>query len=258
MSQSDLDPWRVICSCLLELPTYEIPQIVDGAGLQVDWALNDRENYSHNTRRAAYRPRINAVYNGLQDSDKLRVAYIVVEELAKREKKEALNDGLSRIGWKVESGKLLPTTDTVRELFFPQESPHDAYVEIKGILRKPTHNLDIIDPYMDESMFTVLGALGETAMTVHLLTRHIPNDFTHEAKKFVAQHSNFTIEVRKSKQFHDRFIILDSTECWHLGCSIKDAGKKAFMLSQIEDAGNCQALITQLNATWSNATQILI
>ena len=88
---------------------------------------------------------------------------------------------------------------------------------------------------------------------MRILTHKTPTDFPQEARKFLAQHANFTLEVRKSREFHDRFIILDNVECWHVGCSIKDAGNKAFMLSKIDDQENRDALITQLKNSWVKA-----
>ncbi len=58
---------------------------------------------------------------------------------------------------------------------------------------------------------------------------------------------------RRSKEFHDRFVIIDDDECWHVGCSIKDAGNRAFMLSKMEDRENRNALIDQLKNSWSVA-----
>lgn len=52
-------------------------------------------------------------------------------------------------------------------------------------------------------------------------TYKIPGDFSQEAIKILAQHTNFTLDVRRSREFHDRFIILDDVECWHVGYSIK-------------------------------------
>src|SRR5712692_2785976 len=60
--------------------------------------------------------------------------------------------------------------------------------------------------------------------------------FGLETKKFVKQYPRFKIEVRKIDKFHDRFIIPDDPKCFHMGASIKDAGGKAFMISQVEDS----------------------
>lgn len=86
----------------------------------------------------------------------------------------------------------------------------------------------------------------------------MPSDFSHEAKIFLAQNKNIKIQVKKSKQFHDRFIILDDTECWHVAASIKDAGIRAFMLNQVLDEENRKALISQLKNSWSAGVDVNI
>ena len=91
---SQLNPWRVICGFLFELDSYFIPEIIDKTGLAVDWSLSERENYSHKYRKDAYRPRINAAYNGVSDEGKLRVAFCVAHELTKRIESEKINNAL--------------------------------------------------------------------------------------------------------------------------------------------------------------------
>ncbi len=98
--------------------------------------------------------------------------------------------------------------------------------------------------------------MSSPSMAVRLLTYQLPSDFPQEGQKFLAQYKNFSLEIRRSAEFHDRFIVLDNTECWHVGCSIKDAGNKAFMLSQVEDQRNRDALMKQQNDSWSSATPV--
>lgn len=253
MSKSELDPWRVICGHLFKLDSYYIPEIIDKTGMVVDWSLTDRQDYSHKYRKAAYRPRIDAAYDSLSEEDRLRVAYSVASELANRGLRDSLNADLQRIGWQVEEDRLVPIDADVRELFFPKDTQHDAYVEIRRLFQKASNSITVVDPYLDSSVFTVLGTILSQAVNIRLLTHRIPRDFDQEARKFLSQYSNFTLEVRRSREFHDRFIILDAVDCWHVGCSIKDAGNKAFMLSKIEDQSNRDALITQLNNSWSSA-----
>ncbi len=257
-SKSGLDPWRVICKKLYELSSYEIPDVIDKTGLAVDWSLDERQDYSHTYRKAAYRPRINTAYEFLGQENRLRVAYIVGSELVSRGKGDELNADLQKIGWRLDAGRLTPATAEVSELFFPVGTPHDAYVETRRVLQKATSSITIVDPYVDSSLFTVLGTISSPSMSVELLTYKVPSDFSHEARTFLSQHTNIELSVRKSKEFHDRFIILDGEECWHVGASIKDAGMRAFMLSKVEDTGNRTALIEQVKITWSAATVVSI
>jgi len=251
-SGNKLDPWRVILACLFEIDSYDIPGTIDASGMTVDWSLAERENYSDKYRKSAYRPRINRAYEALSGDDRLRVVFIVSDELARRGLADKLNSDLQQIGWRIDSGTLSPATATVRELFFPQDTQHDAYVRIKEIVRRTTRSLRIIDPYVDGTVFTILSDV-QRALTVELLAAKLPADFAYETEKFRQQHAQMQVEVRRSRDFHDRFIVVDETECWHIGCSIKDAGNRAFMLSRIEDPKNAQALLGSLKTTWASA-----
>jgi len=253
IKKSDLDPWRVISHELFNFPHYDIPQIMNKTGLKVNWALTQNEDVSANTRKKAFRPRIDNAYDKLSKDDKLKVAYVAASELANRGKAGELTTNLEKIGWSLLEGQLVPATADMSELFFPVGTQHDAYVEIKKLFQKATTCLDIIDPYVDSSFFTVLGTNSGKPLTVKLLTHNMPSDFSYEKNKFLLQHKQLTLEVRKSKEFHDRFIILDENECWHLGASIKDAGIRAFMVHQIQDFENQMALINQVKKTWGNA-----
>jgi hypothetical protein len=84
-------------------------------------------------------------------------------------------------------------------------------------------------------------------------TSSLPTDFALEGKKWLSQHAGSSLNVRTTKEFHDRFIILDNSVCWHIGCSIKDAGNKAFMLSELEDRDNREALLAQARKSWDAA-----
>lgn len=256
-SQTNLDPWPVIRGVLLDLDSYEVPKIIDRAGLTVDWTLKEKQDYSHKTRLAAYRPRIDAAYQALSSDDRLRVAYIVANEVASRGSADQLGSALREIGWVINQGRLAPDGATVRELFFPERSQHDAYVEIRGIFQRATASITIVDPYVDQSILTILSTCLHPGMSARLLTSRLPTDFLLEAKKWLAQNPETSLEVRTMKEFHDRFIVLDDASCWHVGCSIKDAGNKAFMLSQVEDGANRAALLTQIGASWSAGATVL-
>ena len=54
------------------------------------------------------------------------------------------------------------------------------------------------------------------------------------------------LEIKFTDEFHDRFLILDSKALYHIGASIKDAGKKAFEISLNEDEKLLKSLIERL------------
>ena len=256
--RSNLSPWPVIRGLLLQLSSYDVPGIVDRSGLSVDWNLTLRENYSNSTRLAAYRGRIDAAYENLSGHDDcLRVAYTIAQELASRGFADQLNEALRDIGWQLRDSGLVPAGETSRELFFPEQSQHDAYVEIRAILQRAKSRIRIVDPYIDQLILTLLSRCLKPSMRIDLLTSKVPDDFVLEAKRWLAQYTDVILQARATREFHDRFIVLDDTLCWHIGCSIKDAGNKAFMLNEVEDDENRRALLEQFDKSWSAARSIL-
>lgn len=254
MLKTELDPWRVLRSFLSRINSRDVPDIIDRAGLSVDWSLTEKQDYSHSTRWSAYRPSIDAAYDALaSDNGRLRVAYILAGELARRGFEKELNEALAQIGWELRGGSLVPVGTSVRELFFPDGSHHDAYVEIRGIIQSMTSSVDIIDPYVDGSTLTLLTACAKPGTSFRLLTSKNPPDFALEAEKWRKQHTQNTLEIRITKEFHDRFIVLDGADCWHIGASIKDAGNKVFMISRVEDEDNRNTLLQQIQKSWDKA-----
>jgi hypothetical protein len=80
-------------------------------------------------------------------------------------------------------------------------------------------------------------------------------DFILEARKHVTQHGT-TVEIRKTETYHDRFIVIDGTKCWHLGASIKDAGNKAFAMSEMRSIMILDAIKKDVDATWNAAATV--
>jgi hypothetical protein len=64
------------------------------------------------------------------------------------------------------------------------------------------------------------------------LTKPITKQLTLDVKKANEQYSHF--ELKAFTKSHDRFLIIDNTEVYHLGASLKDLGKKWFAFSKLE------------------------
>jgi hypothetical protein len=143
-----------------------------------------------------------------------------------------------------------------REAFFVKGSDHDAYVHIRAILHLAKTELFVIDPYMDGSIYQVLGTLTPANMSIQILTSKVPSDFALEGQKFAKQHPGFTLHLRKTKDFHDRFVIIDRSKCYLLGASIKDAGNKGFTIVPLEEPALIQFIINHADQVWTSATQL--
>ena len=109
-------------------------------------------------RIAAYRPRIDAAFDELNEEASLRASFIVTEELVKRGHSEQLDGALRAIGWRLDEGRLLPNSTEVKELFFPKQSQHDAYFEIRAVLQASSKSITVVDPYVDQSVLKLLAS----------------------------------------------------------------------------------------------------
>jgi hypothetical protein len=107
----------------------------------------------------------------------------------------------------------------------------DAYALASKIIRSAKKNIVLIDNYIDESTLTHLSKKAK-AVKVLLLTKALSKQLTLDLKKANEQYSNF--ELRTFTKSHDRFLIIDHTEVYHLGASLKDLGKKWFAFSKMD------------------------
>jgi hypothetical protein len=126
----------------------------------------------------------------------------------------------------LESKDLIPT----QGVFFDGQV-FDAYELASKIIRSAKKNMVLIDNYIDESTLTHLSKKTK-AVKVLLLTKTISKQLTLDIKKANEQYGNF--EIKSFTKSHDRFLIIDHTEVYHLGTSLKDLGKKWFAFSKLE------------------------
>ena len=249
-------PLPVVVSALFEQSSDTIVDIIGLCGVDVDWTLTKEEAYSHITRKRAYRPRIQTAFAVMSPESKLRIAWIIATELMSRDETihKTLTMRLNPVGWKLATNGLVPADESVREMFFPTGSVHDAYVELRKILRSAESSIDIVDPYAGEVIFTLIGALEPKRPTIRILTSKLGSDFRTELQRFRNQHDAITIEVRQTRDFHDRFVVVDGRKCYHVGASIQHAGQRAMMINKVEDEQNARVLIGQMASTWASAT----
>ena len=254
-----LDPWGPVFGVLFEDGSSDyILRVLKLIGIPAEFQLTPEESYSHKTRKRAYENRLGPIVAALDETVKRRVTQNLARELAKSNDQTAqrLNQALEGVGWTFQDGTLMPQSPIGQEAFFSKGSDHDAYVHIRAILRAANADLCIIDPYMDASIYQVLGALSPAKMAVKILTSKVPADFVLEGQKFTKQHAAFTLELRKTKDFHDRFIILDQSKCYLLGASIKDAGNKGFTIVPLEDPSVVQFFLGYASQVWNAATPL--
>jgi hypothetical protein len=106
----------------------------------------------------------------------------------------------------------------------------DAFRFISDMIRSAKSSIVLIDNFIDDTVLDIL-AKRRKGVTAKIYTRAVTKQMNLDLKKHNEQYA--PIEIFEFKQSHDRFIIIDSDEVYHIGASIKDAGKKWFAFSKM-------------------------
>ena len=138
---------------------------------------------------------------------------------------QAISEKVNQIELQINS-HLIPT----QGVFFDGQI-FDAYELASRIIRAAKKSIVLIDNYIDENTLTHLTKKNK-GVQVHLLTKNINKQLALDILKANEQYGNF--EVKVFAQSHDRFLIIDGKEVYHLGASLKDLGKKWFAFSKLE------------------------
>ncbi|WP_337942874.1 RhuM family protein [Parabacteroides sp.] len=106
----------------------------------------------------------------------------------------------------------------------------DAYKFASDLIKSAKHSLLLIDNYVDESVLLMLSK-RQPKVTATVYTQRITPQLQLDLNKFNDQYP--PIDIRTYKLSHDRFLIIDDTEVYHIGASLKDLGKKWFAFSKL-------------------------
>ena len=114
--------------------------------------------------------------------------------------------------------------DDTQGIFF-QGQIFDAYAKFESFLQSATHDIVLIDNYVDLS---VLERLSKKQPNVNVTIYTHPNTrlTAQDVQTFNAQYP--TLTLRHTSAMHDRFLIIDNSILYHIGASLKDLGKKCF------------------------------
>ncbi|MCT7598050.1 ORF6N domain-containing protein [Aliarcobacter butzleri] len=105
----------------------------------------------------------------------------------------------------------------------------DSYSFINDLLKLAQKEVILIDNYIDDTVFTLFSKYPNINFIIY--TNNISKQLKLDFEKYQKQYKNITLKT--FKDCHDRFLILDKKEMYHLGASLKDLGKKWFAFSKI-------------------------
>ena len=106
----------------------------------------------------------------------------------------------------------------------------DAYKFATNLIKSANKSLVLIDNYIDESVLLMLSK-RKSGVSADIYTYPISQTLRQDLQKHNRQYS--PINIHNHTTSHDRFLIIDDTEVYHIGASLKDLGKKLFAFSKL-------------------------
>ncbi len=107
----------------------------------------------------------------------------------------------------------------------------EAWNFVSDLIRKAKTSILLIDNYVDDSVLALFTKRNK-GVDVTILTKTISKALAADLKKYNAQYE--PIEIREFSLSHDRFLLIDGHELFHIGASLKDLGKKWFAFSRMD------------------------
>ncbi len=151
----------------------------------------------------------------------------IFERLDNIEQKQFITDTkIDKVFKAIEAKEIKPK----QGIFFDGQI-FDAYVFIADLIKSAKTSIVLIDNYIDESVLTLFLKRNKNCTAV-IYTKNLSKQLQLDLKKHNEQYS--PIEIKVFKNAHDRFLILDDKEIFHIGASLKDLGKKWFAFSKFD------------------------
>ena len=153
--------------------------------------------------------------------------------------------------------KQLETDENIKQIFKQLETPKpdkaviffkgqmwDATSCIEEIISKAEKSIILIDGYVDKGTLDMLSKKKNgVSIEIHTIQKNC-RVTQKDISAFSSQYGS--LDIKYTDEFHDRFLILDRKSLYHIGASIKDAGKKAFEISLNDDDKMLTALLSRL------------
>ena len=133
--------------------------------------------------------------------------------------------------------------EEVGQKIFFEGQIYDAFSLLVSLVGKAEKSIVLIDNYVDVVTLNIL-AKKKDGVDVTIYTVRRTRLASQDIVNFNSQYP--TLTVNYTGVFHDRFLIIDEETAYHIGASIKDAGKKCFGISRIEDVGIISDILRRL------------
>ena len=140
-------------------------------------------------------------------------------------------------------GCLEAREEPAQHLFF-QGQMYDAFELLARLVGSAERSVVLVDGYVGLGTLNVLAKKRPGVAATVWASRRGDRLTAADVEKFNEQYP--TLEVRHTEAFHDRYLILDGEVGYHVGASVKDAGRKAFGIDRLGDLALVEAVLSQL------------
>ncbi|MFS2879828.1 RhuM family protein [Phocaeicola vulgatus] len=107
----------------------------------------------------------------------------------------------------------------------------DAYKFSTDLVKSARRSIVLIDNYVDETVLLMLSKRS-VGVSATIYTQRITQQLQLDLDRHNSQYP--PIDIRTYRDSHDRFLIVDETDVYHIGASLKDLGKKMFAFSKLD------------------------
>ncbi|MEA3296224.1 MAG: ORF6N domain-containing protein [Patescibacteria group bacterium] len=155
-----------------------------------------------------------------------RLSNVEQKQISSDIKQIKTEEKIERILDAIESKEIKP-----KQGIFYDGQVFDAYIFIADLIKSAKKSILLIDNYIDESVLQLFTKRNKN-VSINIYTKNITKILKQDLKKHNSQHPK--IEIKQFDKAHDRFLIIDNSELYHFGASLKDLGKKWFAFSKMD------------------------
>ncbi len=174
------------------------------------------------------------------------LAWAVSSDCARLEERIAL---LRRVINEIEPEFLRAEPRDKDQFYFSAGDAYRSKKQVFGIMQKASDRLVIVDQFLDAEVFNYIESL-DPKLPIHLLTRARQKIFRSLFNALKAERPG--LEARSFSGCHDRFIVIDQGEVWHLGASFNGFGQNAFMFNKVVDETERTRFLSDFSEWWEN------
>ena len=141
--------------------------------------------------------------------------------------------------------------EEVSQKIFFEGQIYDAFSLLTELIAKAKKEIVLIDNYVDVGTLNIL-AKKQDAVKAQIYTVKRTKLSPTDINNFNQQYPVLSVDY--TEEFHDRFLIVDENLAYHIGASLKDAGKKCFAINRIEDRANIRDILNRINKADNGGT----